>query len=577
MKYNRRLFSGSLACCLILVLSALCIVSPVRINAERFASVGGAASYNKSSQDYKTWSSPIQSYLYENEDHTITRVECINNHIVYENYDQNFNLIGNGSIEKELSLFGGFYAGENANYLVFGQTNRKESNTREVIRVVKYSKDWSRLGSCSLTDCNTIIPFEAGSLRFTESGNILYIRTCHEMYKSSDGLNHQANLTFSVDTSTMQITDSYSIVMNIGYGYVSHSFNQFIQVNGTELLAVDHGDAYPRSIALIKYDKAAGESTFTGRCNSIDLLSFPGRIGANATGASVGGFEVSSSSYLVAGNYDNMNTGVRNIFLSITPQGDLVDGNTKLVYMTDYKKNSKIEVSTPQMVKITSDSFMLLWETTNTDTNEQKVNYTIVNGKGEVQTKVMSMTGNLSDCQPIVYNGKVTWYFTKDTTPIFCTIPTDGTEALNNYIHGDEYVSNNITYSVLKNTENEKTVEVVSVNDTSKSTITIPATIKMDGITFKVTEIRDGAFSYCYDVKTIVLGSNINKIGKLTIPSWNKLKKIIIKSKKLSTVNKKAFSGVSNSTVIIVPKSKLATYKKLLKGKGQGSNVIIKY
>ncbi|WP_455718442.1 leucine-rich repeat protein [Anaerosporobacter sp.] len=542
--------------------------------AERTSSEG-TTSDNKSSQNYATWSSPMYSYLYENEDHTIIRVELVDNKIVYENYDKKFRLLGKGTIKKELQLFGGFYAGKDANYFVFGQTNNKESKKREVIRIVKYSKDWKRIASCSLTDCNTTIPFDAGSLRFAESGDMLYIRTSHEMYKSSDGRNHQANLTLSVNTSDMKITDSYSRVMNIGYGYVSHSFNQFILVNGSELLAVDHGDAYPRSIALIKYSKPAGEPTFTGDCSYIDLLEFPGNIGDNSTGGSVGGFEVSNSSYIVAGNYKNTSSYVRNIFLSVTPQGDLVDGNTKLIYLTKYKKNSKIQVSTPQLVKISDDKFMVLWETTNTNTYQQKVNYVMINGKGETLSNVRSMTGNLSDCQPIVYNNNVTWYFTNNSAPVFCTIPTDGTVAKDNLIKGDEFVVKNITYSIIKSTDKTKTVAVNRIENSSETTITIPATIKIKGNTYKVTEVYDDAFSYCYNAKTFIFGSNVTKIGNINFPEWNNLQKIIIKSTKLKTVTKNAFKNVSNNVVIKVPKSKLSVYKKLLQGKGQSSKVKI--
>ena len=63
----------------------------------------------------------------------------------------------------------------------------------------------------------------------TESDGYLFIRTSHTMYKSSDGYNHQANVTIQVDEKNMNITDSFTKIMNSAYGYVSHSFNQFIK------------------------------------------------------------------------------------------------------------------------------------------------------------------------------------------------------------------------------------------------------------------------------------------------------------------------------------------------------------
>ena len=455
-------------CLIALLIAIACVLSQEETSmAERFASEGGMVSYNAGEQDYSSLSGPIRSYLYVNDDNTLTRVEQSGSEIVYENYNDNFKLISKGSIKKELELFGGFYAGENANFLVFGQRNEDESENIEVFRVVKYSKDWVRIGSCSLYDCNTTEPFSAGSLRFAESGNMLYIRTSHKMYKSSDGLNHQANLTMSVDTSSMTITDSLYDVMNVGYGYVSHSFNQYIKVNDKELLAVDHGDAYPRAVVLIKYNQPAGEATFVGECSYINLLKFPGRIGANYTGGSVGGFEISDSSYLVAGNYDNTDSDLRNIFLSVTPQGEFEDGNTRLFYITSYNKDSSISVSTPQMVKINDDRFMILWEGFNRASGKSDVYYIIVNGKGANVTKVNKVRGRLSDCQPIIYKNMVTWYYTEDNSPVFCTLPTDGSEPNDNLIKGDVTTIKNNIYSVIKSTDKTKTVAVIDFADYS--------------------------------------------------------------------------------------------------------------
>lgn len=56
-----------------------------------------------------------------------------------------------------------------------------------------------------LYGANTTEPFEAGSLRMAQSGDLLFVRTCHEMYALSNGEIHQANVTFSVQVSTMEV------------------------------------------------------------------------------------------------------------------------------------------------------------------------------------------------------------------------------------------------------------------------------------------------------------------------------------------------------------------------------------
>ena len=210
----------------------------------------------------------------------------------------------------ELSIWGGFYAGKDYNFFVFGQSNPNQSNSAEVIRVVKYSKDWQRLGQASLEGANTTIPFDAGSLRCDEYGGYLYIRTCHEMYRSSDGLNHQSNLTMAVRQSDMSISDSYYDVMNSSYGYISHSFNQFILVDEDgRIVALDHGDAYDRGVNFCKYYADAGTGKFKGSgygawCSHGVMQTFAGRVGQNTTGASIGGLAETSSHYIFSYSYD---------------------------------------------------------------------------------------------------------------------------------------------------------------------------------------------------------------------------------------------------------------------------------
>ena len=99
----------------------------------------------------------------------------------------------------ELPLFGGCYVGDEYNYVVLGQTNGLENDETEVLRIIKYDKDWKRVAYCPVAGINTVIPFNAGSLRMSEADGKLYIHTCHTMYKTSDGLNHQANMTFVLD------------------------------------------------------------------------------------------------------------------------------------------------------------------------------------------------------------------------------------------------------------------------------------------------------------------------------------------------------------------------------------------
>lgn len=111
--------------------------------------------------------------------------------------------------------------------------------------------------------------------------------------------------------------------------------------------------------------------------------------------------------------------------------------------------------------------------------------------------------------------------------------------------------------------------------DRTKSVVIIPDTIEVDGITYKVTSIADGAFKDDEAVKKIIIGKNIETIGSEAFCGCVNLSEIVIESKILSEVGEKAFEKIHPSASIKVPASKLSAYRKLLKGKGQGGKVKI--
>lgn len=387
-------------------------------------SPGGIGSYNLSFNNYIVWSDVVGSYLVQNSDKTLTRVENRNGSVLVETYSSTgATRKSTKYVASELSIFGGFYSGKDYNYLVFGQENPNDSSTREVMRVVKYSKAWKRISSVSIKGANTYIPFDAGSLRMTETGGKLYIHTCHEMFMSGDGLHHQANMTYVIDEKTMKVKDSYYDVMNLSYGYVSHSFNQFIQTDGTYVYRVDHGDAYPRAISLTRF-KVNDSMT---NVDYVLPVSFEnGQLGDNATGASVGGFELSSESCVIAFNSVNYKSasaspyGTRNIYVASTNK-DL--SGKKVVKLTNYTDSSKVEVSTPQLVKIGSDRFMIMWEEYHGKTNKVYTRIATINGRGTLTSDIVYSTVRLSDCQPILCkDGLVRWYVTDNSAPSIYTI-----------------------------------------------------------------------------------------------------------------------------------------------------------
>lgn len=408
-----------------------------------------AVSSNRGGHEYvngRRWAQPAKSYLYENQSGGLTRVEYIEDHVVVEDYDASFGLQSSRTLPAELPLWGGFFAGEKYNFLIFGQENKEEDDSREVIRVVQYDKSWNRLGQASLKGANTIVPFDAGSLRCDEYGGYLYIRTSHKMYTAKDGLNHQANVMIALRQKDMEITDSFWKVMNVSYGYVSHSFNQFVLIDQEgRIVTLDHGDAgQTRAAVLLRYNAKAGQDSFQegvkvpledgyytwSYVNRVDVLAFPQAAQHyNDTGCALGGFAETSKGYVTAYQFDgtasNLGADSRDLYLS-TVGKDLKGPET--VRLTTGQN-----VSNPQLAPTGLEGGYVLWNTV-----DQKNWYTAAFGDilyyaaydangavGQVQTA----QGQLSDCQPIFWQGKAVWYTTDNSVPTFYLLDGAGVTA----------------------------------------------------------------------------------------------------------------------------------------------------
>ncbi len=387
----------------------------------------------------ENWAFTVKSYLYEGDGGAVNRVELIDGEIVVETYEEGFQLGSSLSLPLELPIFGGFFAAEKYNYLIFGESNSEGSNTAEVVRIVQYSKNWERIGSASLYGKNTSEPFEAGSLRTCEEGDMLYIHTCHQMYSG-----HQANMTICYRQDTGEITDSKTSTSNLSTGYVSHSFNQFIQDDGESVYTADHGDTYPRSFVLMRYENEAGSESL-GKPTAVDLLTFPtfpDDESGNFTGASLGGLEVSDETCLVAYNsmdmyYADWNYYLfqcrRNVFLAVVEKENFSESGLTTRQITNFDPRGEECASNPGLVSLQDGTYILLWEvydadelmTVNGAVGTHTIQYVRVDKYGNTLGDVHTAEGDLSDCQPILMDGKVLWYVTSDSEPVFYSLDAD--------------------------------------------------------------------------------------------------------------------------------------------------------
>ena len=134
--------------------------------------------------------------------------------------------------------------------------------------------------------------------------------------------------------------------------------------------------------------------------------------------------------------------------------------------------------------------------------------------------------------------------------------------------------SKGATYKVTGAKVKNPTVTYVKPKKNVKK-VSIPATITVKGVKYKVTAVSKDAFKNNKKVTQVTIDKNVNNIGKNAFYGCKNLKKVIIKTTKLTkkTVGKNAFKGIHKKATIKVPKKKLNAYKKLLKNSGMKKSV----
>lgn len=381
------------------------------------------------------------SYLIDNGDSSKTLLESneVLQNIAIETYDTDDERLSKTTIPFELPIFGAFYSGKKYNYITFGENNLEEDNNKEVIRIVRYDKAFNRIDSVSIKggESFTIRPFDCGTPRMNENGNELVLHTSRQRYTTSDGLNHQSQLTIIVDTDTMQVINYLG---EFQANHVSHSFEQFVQFDGNDHVLIDLGDGYPRAVVLNKENG----SDYIEK----ELFPITGSIGDNYTGVSVGGFEVSNTNYIVAFNsydqsgetYQNISLGKlsgsyqnRDIILSVLSKNS-IQSEVKCITLAKYVGTNK-RGSIPKLVKISDTQLMVLWQEFDTVHNQYGIDapviadlkYVLVDENGMPTGSIQSVPGyKLSHTSPILMNNEVVWCTHELGEKYFYSIPVSG-------------------------------------------------------------------------------------------------------------------------------------------------------
>ncbi len=117
---------------------------------------------------------------------------------------------------------------------------------------------------------------------------------------------------------------------------------------------------------------------------------------------------------------------------------------------------------------------------------------------------------------------------------------------------GDILPYKGVDYKVLD--VKKLTVSAAKCQNKKAASVTIPATVKINGKSYKVIQIDTNAFKNCTKLKQITIGTNVASIGKNAFQGCKKLGKVTLKGTKLKNIKSGAFKKTSSKMTVKAPK-----------------------
>lgn len=483
------------------------------------------------------------------------RVFYDDNKIKIEYYDDSFNIKSKKSVDMELDIWGGFYAGQDGYYVVEGQNNTSEDDSAEVFRVIRYDANWNKTGTAKITSNPSLFggevryPFDHGCVEMTEYNGKLYIVTGHEGYVDSRyGQGHQGFLMITIDESTMtgKITDCD----------LWHSFAQYIKNKDSDIYVLEQseGSMYTK---LSKFN-TAGVSE-----KSIAILEYGGtRTSAWSIPcyASVDGLALSDDNILSVGTsidqsqYDSVTSDTsHNIYLTVTPMSNFSQDATEIKWLTSFNDNGKCFLGL-KITKVNDNRFMISWEEYKSSQtpliddclSESILHYLFIDGCGNVVSDEYTAVAPISECQPVVKGSKITYYASNSNMVNFYTIDSQsgsfskkayrvaGENAIWELKDGTMTISGTGEISVDTDVHFRyplsSPVNSYSYYSSDNAWKAIRDNVEKMVISEGITKIPDNEFSWFDNLTEVSIGNGMKSIGAKAFYSCDNLSKITIPS-----------------------------------------------
>ena len=496
-------------------------------------------------------------------DNGYVRVINLDDGIIAEEYDDNLKLLAKHTITKELDIYGGFFSGSDAYYFIFGQNNEEQNTDKEVIRVVKYSKSWQRISAASLKGDSEFAhevryPFDYGNVSCAESNGYLYIVTGHEGYvDASVGQGHQGYLMFMIKESDMS--------WKLADADLWHSFSQHITIMDDDHIYVAEESEGSECTKVTQYTASSlssDERDYFYNDPTVSVLSYGGMrtsAWAVATYATVDAISYSSSNVLVLGTSivqdrysDSSYTKSYNIYLTVTPINNFTSEASKLVWLTDCDAEDGFK--DVKLTKINDNRFLVSWESyteeesigssTEMDSlNSHVLHYVFIDGNGAKLSKEFTAAAAISDCEPVLKNGKVIYYASDNSVVAFYTIDASTGEFSKKLyntcgVNGKWEYANGTLVITGSGAVNGNTEWWGGTSPFIEFSDKITKIVINDGI----TAIGDYAFCGLDKVTTVEIGKDVKSIGVCAFSDCESLGDVYLPSG-LVSIGEKAFYG----------------------------------
>ena len=145
---------------------------------------------------------------------------------------------------------------------------------------------------------------------------------------------------------------------------------------------------------------------------------------------------------------------------------------------------------------------------------------------------------------------------------------SENSKTNNNKINNNKKIKDKyFVYRIISEPTKKKAgkVKIIGLRKKNKKIIKVKNVIKKNGKKYKVVSIAKKVFRNNKKITKVIIGKNVTSIGSKAFFKCGNLKTIIIKSKKLNKIGKKAFAGIRKSVKIKFSKKANKSLIKQLK------------